>query len=407
MEEEFNDEPKESGELFNENEREEDYSNDDDIGDSASVTASSIVDAAISDDINLVLSANDGDVETVTQLLNSGVSIESIDEDGSTPLIAASFGSNSSPQTITIIKLLLDRGANVSAVQEKHGWTPIIAASYVGAVQTLELLLTYKRKPSIQMIKHRDKLGKDAMQYVCDNMLEVSRMLQDGFNYQSGYVAFLEAKEEAIKLNVPFLEETFSIPLPEPGEENLADTLDRHLSCKALLNQALDQTAVATGKNSNIGRKLPLDGSSEHEQQRKRAEPDNERNDDDTLGDSKNEADLLSSSSVTTVLGSSLARPFSSSSLSSAIKARASLGRRSIIMGNNSTGRPLSRSTLVTPPQKQDTHLSATSSSLSTKQARVATSHLRTIRVLDESLARSWALVPLFYLLFLTYKLLC
>ena len=318
-----------------------------------------------------------------------------------------SFGSNSSLQTITIIKLLLDRGANVSAVQEKHGWTPIIAASYVGAVQTLELLLTYKRKPSIQMIKHRDKLGKDAMQYVCDNMLEVSRMLQDGFNYQSGYVAFLEAKEEAIKLNVPFLEETFSIPLPEPGEENLADTLDRHLSCKALLNQALDQTAVATGKNSNIGRKLPLDGSSEHEQQRKRAEPDNERNDDDTLGDSKNEADLLSSSSVTTVLGSSLARPFSSSSLSSAIKARASLGRRSIIMGNNSTGRPLSRSTLVTPPQKQDTHLSATSSSLSTKQARVATSHPRTIRVLDESLARSWALVPLFYLLFLTYKLLC
>lgn len=338
MEEEFNDEPKESGELFNENEREEDYSNDDDIGDSASVTASSIVDAAISDDINLVLSANDGDVETVTQLLNSGVSIESIDEDGSTPLIAASFGSNSSPQTITIIKLLLDRGANVSAVQEKHGWTPIIAASYVGAVQTLELLLTYKRKPSIQMIKHRDKLGKDAMQYVCDNMLEVSRMLQDGFNHQSGYVAFLEAKEEAIKLNVPFLEETFSIPLPEPGEENLADTLDRHLSCKALLNQALDQTAVATGKNSNIGRKLPLDGSSEHEQQRKRAEPDNERNDDDTLGDSKNEADLLSSSSVTTVLGSSLSRPFSSSSLSSAIKARASFGRRSIIMGNNSTG---------------------------------------------------------------------
>ena len=63
-----NDEPKESGELFNENEREEDYSNDDDIGDSASVTASSIVDAAISDDINLVLSANDGDVETVTAM---------------------------------------------------------------------------------------------------------------------------------------------------------------------------------------------------------------------------------------------------------------------------------------------------------------------------------------------------
>ena len=44
-------------------------------------------DNPISDTISLVLSANDGDIETVTHLLNLGISIESIDEDGSTPFI--------------------------------------------------------------------------------------------------------------------------------------------------------------------------------------------------------------------------------------------------------------------------------------------------------------------------------
>jgi len=208
----------------------EDYT---DLGDSVSLIASSINDdndneTPISDSISLVLSANDGDIETVTNLLNLGISIESIDEDGSTPLIAASFGSNSSPQTLDIIKLLLSRGANIFSIQEKHGWTPIIAAAYVGSVQTLELLLTYnikneeginkkkdttyeRQSKSIQsfdnsnssttlsLIKHRDKLGKDAMQYVCDNILEVSKMLQGGFNYQSAYFAFIEAKEDALR----------------------------------------------------------------------------------------------------------------------------------------------------------------------------------------------------------------
>ena len=52
-----------------------------DLGDSVSLIASSInddTDNPISDTISLVLSANDGDIETVTHLLNLGISIECI-----------------------------------------------------------------------------------------------------------------------------------------------------------------------------------------------------------------------------------------------------------------------------------------------------------------------------------------
>jgi len=389
-----------------------DETTDFDLPDSASLTSS--IDAPIPDDIHLVLSANDGDVNTVLQLLDSGVSIESIDEDGSTPLIAASFGSNSSPQTLTTIKLLLDRGANTSAVQEKHGWTPIIAASYVGAVQKLELLLSYHRKQShnsqtlYQILKHRDKLGKDAMQYVCDNMLEVSRMLQDGFNYQSAYFAFIEAKEDALRNNMPFLDDSFSIPQPEPGEENLADTLDRHLSCKASLNRALDQASIGSTKGNEEGNKKS------HEPKRKE-ELDDSRS--EAYSESKNEVDILSSSSVTTVLGegSSLSRHLSSSTFS-AIKARASLGRKSNYIGtnNNNAGGSMTGKTLMSPPQRQELH--RTSSTRSTKKSKQSISSSTipslqgqgtTVKVIDESLARSWSLVPLFYLLFLVYKWWC
>ena len=60
---------------------------------------------------------------TVGLLLDSGLSLETREEDGATPLIrAASFG-----QTATV-KLLLERGANVEA-KDQVGITPLIAAA--------------------------------------------------------------------------------------------------------------------------------------------------------------------------------------------------------------------------------------------------------------------------------------
>ena len=459
----------------------EDYT---DLGDSVSLIASSINDdndneTPLSDSISLVLSANDGDIETVTNLLNLGISIESIDEDGSTPLIAASFGSNSSPQTLDIIKLLLSRGANIFSIQEKHGWTPIIAAAYVGSVQTLELLLTYNIKneeginkkkdttyerqsksiksfdnsnssTTLSLIKHRDKLGKDAMQYVCDNILEVSKMLQGGFNYQSAYFAFIEAKEDALRNGKHFHDESFTLKNPEEGEENLTDTLDRHLACKALLNKAIERLSNrASRKNvSNDTSTMKVTDSTKEDEDN---DDDNDDNDDDMsdvlIKTRKEEqehdmTDLLSSSSITTVLGSSTVHliPSSITSTTSAIKTRASLGRQSLArrsgggggggrvnthLSSPHSGNDLTRlnshlsvaaaATITTrkdigTDHIQNTESSSSSSSLSSssssllKRIAKSTTYIQDIKPIDESLAKAWALVPFFYLMFLFYK---
>jgi ankyrin repeat protein len=457
-----------------------------DLGDSVSLIASSInddtdTDNPISDTISLVLSANDGDIETVTHLLNLGISIESLDEDGSTPLIAASFGSNSSPQTLEIIKLLLSRGANIFSIQEKHGWTPIIAASYVGSAQTLELLLTYdiknekneeeinKKKDTtyerksiksigsttslitLSMIKHRDKLGKDAMQYVCDNILETSKMLQGGFNYQSAYFAFIEAKEDALRNELHFNDESFILPNPEEGEENLTDTLDRHLACKALLNKAIERLSNRASRK-NVSNDTT---STMNETDSKKEDNDNDDDDDmnDVLIKTRKEekehdmTDLLSSSSITTVLGSSSSSSIhlipSSITASSAIKTRASLGRQSLTRrsggggggGRGGGGRVntylssshsgndlvhlnshLSVSAAIARQDIDTNHIqntesssssSSSSSSLSSsllKRKSISTTHIQDKKPIDESLAKAWALVPFFYLIFLFYK---
>ena len=58
----------------------------------------------------LVLAASDGDLSSVTQMLDAlGFSVDALDDDGSTPLMAACFGGHAD-----LVELLLERGADVN-----------------------------------------------------------------------------------------------------------------------------------------------------------------------------------------------------------------------------------------------------------------------------------------------------
>jgi len=85
----------------------------------------------------LLKASNSGDINTVIRLLGCGADLETTDNEfGHTPLLNASFMDRTD-----IVKLLLDRGANID-VKNKYGCTPLTLASGRGHLNTVGLLLS-------------------------------------------------------------------------------------------------------------------------------------------------------------------------------------------------------------------------------------------------------------------------
>ena len=109
--------------------------------------------------VALVLAAKEGDLAFVRNAVGAGVALEATDAEGTTALIAACF--SASADATVVARFLLERGANVDAVQGLHSWTAAIAAAYVGAPATLALLLA--RRP--QTLRLVDRYGQSALGY--------------------------------------------------------------------------------------------------------------------------------------------------------------------------------------------------------------------------------------------------
>src|SRR5262249_22853010 len=82
----------------------------------------------------LVIAAQDADVSSIKRLVDRGADVHAVDPAGGTPLI---FAAASDPLPLDVVKLLVDRGAKLDARTEAgltaldyaklHGDTPIVA----------------------------------------------------------------------------------------------------------------------------------------------------------------------------------------------------------------------------------------------------------------------------------------
>jgi ankyrin repeat protein len=85
-------------------------------------------------------------------LLSRGAKIDATDDHGSTPLLEASWKGHA-----VVVRLLLERGANVNAATIDSGATALHEAAGKGHSDVVELLLSYKADPAL-----KDKTGETA-----------------------------------------------------------------------------------------------------------------------------------------------------------------------------------------------------------------------------------------------------
>lgn len=80
---------------------------------------------------------NNADFEIIEELVKKVGDVNMVDQNGITPLMLASMGSNEK-----VVKLLLDNGAEINDTQEQ-GWTALMLASQEGHVGVVGVLLNF------------------------------------------------------------------------------------------------------------------------------------------------------------------------------------------------------------------------------------------------------------------------
>lgn len=103
---------------------------------------------------DLHYNAKTGNIAALQKLLDGGDSIEKIDNQGNTPLIAAAFSDK--PETV---EFLCKKGANVNA-QDSNGATALIAAAFYNLLDVAKVLVKYNPDKTI-----KDKYGNAAIDY--------------------------------------------------------------------------------------------------------------------------------------------------------------------------------------------------------------------------------------------------
>ncbi|CAD6195177.1 unnamed protein product [Caenorhabditis auriculariae] len=92
----------------------------------------------------LLEAASKGDLDKVTELLESGADVDSKDFVGATPIYWASEKGH-----LEVVRLLLDHEADVE-IANKDGWTPLLSASFYGKEEIVTTLLRHGADPNAQ-----------------------------------------------------------------------------------------------------------------------------------------------------------------------------------------------------------------------------------------------------------------
>ncbi|XP_028399549.1 ankyrin repeat and MYND domain-containing protein 2-like [Dendronephthya gigantea] len=85
----------------------------------------------------LLENINQGNIEEVRRILDLGqIKVDSLDEDGMTPLMQAAYKGKHE-----ICQLLIDKGANVNCSKHEHKYTPLMFACLSGSLEATKVLL--------------------------------------------------------------------------------------------------------------------------------------------------------------------------------------------------------------------------------------------------------------------------
>jgi uncharacterized protein len=111
------------------------------------------------------------DVEAVRQLIGSGINVDQLDSSNDSPLIMAAYKGHTE-----IVRLLLEAGADVAAVDPGMQATALHAASYAGRTEAAKLLIEF----GIEIDKQGPVNGYTALHdAIWENNIETARVLID------------------------------------------------------------------------------------------------------------------------------------------------------------------------------------------------------------------------------------
>ena len=119
------------------------------------------------DTAGLMRAAMIGHSAAISALLDRGTPIDTVDQNGRTPLMEAVFGGQ-----LGAIQELLDRGANVNA-QDVDGWTALMEAAAKSRVDIVRLLLAHGADARL-----RNKNGWTALKSTARGNTEIGRLLR-------------------------------------------------------------------------------------------------------------------------------------------------------------------------------------------------------------------------------------
>ncbi len=121
-------------------------------------------------DADLTRLAFEGDLEGVRAKLDEGAPVDFVQEggpDATPPQVAAAAGPNATPLQVAgaaghleVVRLLLERGADVNRVGEK-GFTPVISAARASQWQVVKLLAEHGAD-----FRHADQTRRNAHDYL-------------------------------------------------------------------------------------------------------------------------------------------------------------------------------------------------------------------------------------------------
>ena len=108
--------------------------------------------------VSIISSAKHGDIDGIEQSLKSGESIETRTQNGSTPLIVATY--NRKARTV---EYLLKNGADINAT-DNNNCSPLIHAAYYNLTDVAKILIKYNADQTI-----KDRYGNTAYYYALEN----------------------------------------------------------------------------------------------------------------------------------------------------------------------------------------------------------------------------------------------